>query len=233
MSVTEHPPSGGRVARWGLAALVVLLAAGSCGGTATAAQSVDVRRAEVVAPSGRPIDGGGSATPFTLRLPDGAACPGDSANDGYRVNSYMVPLDVDPTTVTYLNAGNQWAQAVQLGEADAYHWDAATSRLLAVPKVARVPLELLQGIDDVRDILLQNTAQFASGFGANNALLWGARGMGKSSLVKAVHAQVAATVQAGRLLLIDMLQHDRAEYRQQMGHVWLGFAPGQHGRSFL
>lgn len=105
MSVTEHPPSGGRVARWGLAALVVLLAAGSCGGTATAAQSVDVRRAEVVAPSGRPIDGGGSATPFTLRLPDGAACPGDSANDGYRVNSYMVPLDVDPTTVTYDGTG--------------------------------------------------------------------------------------------------------------------------------
>ena len=70
--------------------------------------------------------------------------------------------------------------------------------LMPVPKVARVPFGLLKGIDSVRDTLLANTLQFARGFGANNALLWGARGMGKSSLVKAVHAEVAAHMrQAG------------------------------------
>src|SRR4051812_34234795 len=60
-----------------------------------------------------------------------------------------------------------------LGETDAYHWDAATGRLMPVPKVARVPFGLLKGIDSVRDTLLANTVQFAKGFGANNALLWG------------------------------------------------------------
>jgi predicted AAA+ superfamily ATPase len=56
--------------------------------------------------------------------------------------------------------------------------------------VSRVPLDMLRGIDNVRDILLDNTLQFARGFGANNALLWGARGMGKSSLVKALHGHI-------------------------------------------
>jgi len=94
-----------------------------------------------------------------------------------------------------------------LGEADAYHWDAAAGRLMPVPKVARVPFGLLKGIDSVRDILLANTVQFARGFAANNALLWGARGMGKSSLVKAVHAEVAGH-NDGRLLLIEISRED-------------------------
>jgi len=94
-----------------------------------------------------------------------------------------------------------------LGEADAYHWDAATGRLMPVPKVARVPFGLLKGIDGVRDTLLANTLQFAKGFGANNALLWGARGMGKSSLVKAVHAEVSGHV-ASRLILIEISRED-------------------------
>lgn len=101
--------------------------------------------------------------------------------------------------------------AVQpLGEADAYHWDAATGCLLAVPRVARIPLPLLRGIDGVRDILLQNTLQFARGFGANNALLWGARGMGKSSLVKAIHAHIAAEKTNGleRLVLIEIAREE-------------------------
>src|SRR5690606_26157873 len=67
-----------------------------------------------------------------------------------------------------------------LTDADAYHWDPAANRLIPVPKVSRVPFGLLKGIDNVRDILLGNTLHFAKGFGANNALLWGARGMGKS-----------------------------------------------------
>src|SRR5262245_33035300 len=65
-----------------------------------------------------------------------------------------------------------------LGDVDAYHWDAPDGRLMPVPKVARVPFGLLKGIDSVRDTLLANTLQFAKGYAANNALLWGARGMG-------------------------------------------------------
>ena len=98
--------------------------------------------------------------------------------------------------------------APALGEANAYHWDAASGSLVAVPRVSRGPLDLLQGIGDVRDILLQNTLQFARGFSANNALLWGARGMGKSSLVKAIHAHVVATERAKRLVLIEIARED-------------------------
>ena len=94
-----------------------------------------------------------------------------------------------------------------LGPEDAYHWDAAANRLMPVPKVARVPVGLLKGIDSVRDTLLANTLQFARGFGANNALLWGARGMGKSSLVKAVHEEVSG-YGGQRLILVEISRED-------------------------
>ena len=82
------------------------------------------------------------------------------------------------------------ATAPDLAAADAFVWHAAASRLEAVPQVSRVDLDLLKGIERQRDILLDNTRRFAAGLPANNALLWGARGMGKSSLVKAIHAAV-------------------------------------------
>ena len=74
-----------------------------------------------------------------------------------------------------------------LAAAEAFVWHPA-GRLIPVPRVSRVELSLLKGIDRMRDILTENTERFATGLPANNALLWGARGMGKSSLVKAVHA---------------------------------------------
>lgn len=77
--------------------------------------------------------------------------------------------------------------------AAAFLWQVAPDRLRPVPVVNRVALETLVGIERARDTLLRNTVQFARGLPANNALLWGARGMGKSSLVKAVHAEVADT----------------------------------------
>jgi uncharacterized protein len=100
--------------------------------------------------------------------------------------------------------------AASLDAADAFHWEPAEERLRPVPKVARVPLDLLKGVDSVRDTLLSNTEQFARGFAANNALLWGARGMGKSSLVKAVHAHVVETSAPGaaRLLLVEIARED-------------------------
>lgn len=102
------------------------------------------------------------------------------------------------------------ASAPVLGTADAYHWDASESHLMPVHKVSRVPLQLLRGIDDVRDILLDNTLQFARGFAANNALLWGAKGMGKSSVVKAVHAHIntLGEPELKRLILIEIARED-------------------------
>jgi uncharacterized protein len=80
--------------------------------------------------------------------------------------------------------------AADLCAADAFVWHAENGRLEPVSAVHRIELRLLRGIDRVRDILLDNTRRFAAGLPANNALLWGARGTGKSSLVKAVHAAV-------------------------------------------
>jgi hypothetical protein len=82
--------------------------------------------------------------------------------------------------------------APDLGAAHAFVWHTGPDRLEPVAHVARVDLPLLVGIDRARDTLLVNTRHFAMGFPANNALLWGARGMGKSSLVKAIHAAILA-----------------------------------------
>ena len=84
------------------------------------------------------------------------------------------------------------ATAPDWDAADAFVWHADPDRLDPVAKVNRVEVDLLVGIDRSRDTLLTNSRQFALGLPANNALLWGARGMGKSSLVKAVHAAVLA-----------------------------------------
>jgi predicted AAA+ superfamily ATPase len=82
--------------------------------------------------------------------------------------------------------------APDFGTAQAFVWHVAPDRLDPVARVNRVEVGLLVGIDRARDTLLENTRQFARGLPANNALLWGARGMGKSSLVKAIHAQVVS-----------------------------------------
>ena len=93
-------------------------------------------------------------------------------------------------------------------DADAFHWDGDAGVLMPVPRVSRVPLAMLKGIDSVQDILLRNTEQFARGHGANNALLWGARGMGKSSLVKAIHGDIAEREGFQRLVLIEIARED-------------------------
>ena len=91
--------------------------------------------------------------------------------------------------------------------ADAFIWHAEREWLEPVPTVNRVEISLLKGIDRVRDILVDNTERFAGGLPANNVLLWGARGMGKSSLVKAVHA--AINVERPRsLVLVEIHRED-------------------------
>ena len=98
------------------------------------------------------------------------------------------------------------APAPSFAEADAYIWHTAPDRLEPVAKVNRVDLAQLVGIDRARDTLLTNTLQFARGHAANNALLWGARGMGKSSLVKAAHAEARA--QGMPLVLVEIARED-------------------------
>ncbi|OWJ62046.1 ATP-binding protein [Inquilinus limosus] len=94
-----------------------------------------------------------------------------------------------------------------LASADAFTWDAEHGRLQPVATVSRVDLDLLQGIELQRDLLLENTRRFAQGLPANNALLWGSRGMGKSSLVKSVHAAVNG--EAGGILgLVEIHRED-------------------------
>lgn len=92
--------------------------------------------------------------------------------------------------------------------ADAFVWHPDGRRLQPVPKVSRVDLSLLKGIDRMRDILLDNTERFARGLPANNVLLWGARGMGKSSLVKAAHASVNQMAGIAPAKLIEIHRED-------------------------
>ena len=98
-------------------------------------------------------------------------------------------------------------QATNLAGADAFVWHSDGGRLEPVRHVNRVDLSLLQGIERQRDILLENTRRFARGYPANNALLWGARGMGKSSLVKAVHETVNAERKQS-LALVEIHRED-------------------------
>ena len=99
-------------------------------------------------------------------------------------------------------------KAESFGAADAFVWH-PDGRLSPVPRVSRVDLGLLKGIDRMRDILIENTERFANGLPANNALLWGARGMGKSSLVKAAHANLNLDRKpAARLKLIEIHRED-------------------------
>jgi len=102
--------------------------------------------------------------------------------------------------------------------ADAYVWHASPDRLDPVAKVARVDIYLLVGIDRSRNTLLDNTSRFADGLPANNALLWGARGMGKSSLVKAAHASVNRD-RARPLILVEIQREDIPTIGRLMTHL--------------
>ncbi|KIC49208.1 ATPase AAA [Tateyamaria sp. ANG-S1] len=97
-------------------------------------------------------------------------------------------------------------EAPDFSAASAFVWQTDPDRLEPVPQVSRVPLDLLLGVDRSRDTLLANTRQFAKGLPANNALLWGARGMGKSSLVKAIHG--ALEVEHEALKIVELHRED-------------------------
>ncbi len=118
------------------------------------------------------------------------------------------------------------APVPSLEGADAFVWHPAQKRLAPVAKVSRVEIVLLQGVARQKEIILENTLRFARGLPANNAMLWGARGMGKSSLVKAAHAE-ANRLHPAALALIeihredirtlpDLLTHLRAQERRAL-----------------
>lgn len=102
-----------------------------------------------------------------------------------------------------------------LSSAEAWIWRTEPDRLEPVPRVARVEIGLLVGVQGARDTLLDNTIRFARGLPANNALLWGARGMGKSSLVKAAHAE-ARRVTGAPLALVEIAREDLASLPRLM-----------------
>jgi predicted AAA+ superfamily ATPase len=97
--------------------------------------------------------------------------------------------------------------ALDLGQADAYVWHPLPAQLTPVQKISRVDIGLLKGVDRQKTILVENTLRFARGLPANNAMLWGARGMGKSSLIKATHA-VANRENPGCLVLVEIHRED-------------------------
>ncbi|MEP9371644.1 ATP-binding protein [Mesorhizobium sp. KR1-2] len=107
-----------------------------------------------------------------------------------------------------------------LEAADCFVWDADRSFLEPVQRVNRVDIGLIRGVDRVRDILVDNTERFASGLPANNVLLWGARGMGKSSLVKSVHAAINASGKnKAPLKLVEIHREDIDTLPKLMGLI--------------
>ena len=116
---------------------------------------------------------------------------------------------------------------VNFDQATAFVWQPDPAAFLPVKHVNRIPLSLLKGIDGMTDTLLTNTDRFARGLPANNALLWGARGMGKSSLVKAAHAEVEESLRTksnrkksdNDLKLIEIHREDIASLPECLSHM--------------
>ena len=140
-----------------------------------------------------------------------ALCPGDKEMEMNRPASSDTILGMLADALSRVAAAvERWAppaiEAPDFSAAEAFIWNAQTKRLDPVAKVNRVEMMLLKGIDRMRDTLVENTERFAKGLPANNALLWGARGMGKSSLVKAVHASINAETK--NLKLIEIHRED-------------------------
>ena len=109
------------------------------------------------------------------------------------------------------------AAAPDFAAAEAFVWHTGPDRLMPVARVSRVDLGLLVGVDRSRDTLLENTRFFAAGLPANNALLWGARGMGKSSLVKAVHAKARA--EGHDLKIVELSREDLPSVQRLLMHL--------------
>ncbi len=139
----------------------------------------------------------------------------------------MTDLATDQTLATLLRIADALERIApparkpaDLTLADAFVWHPAGSELAPVAKVNRVALSLLRGVDRVRDTLAENTERFARGLPANNVLLWGARGMGKSSLVKSVHADTNVRLK-GEALPLKLIEIHREDIESLPGLMGL------------
>lgn len=119
----------------------------------------------------------------------------------------LLNAKLDALTAAVERLAPKQAALPPMDSADCFVFDRSKATLIPIPKVNRVDVSLIRSVDRVRDILLDNTTRFAKGLPANNVLLWGARGMGKSSLVKAAHARIIAATGA-RLKLIEIHRED-------------------------
>jgi predicted AAA+ superfamily ATPase len=132
--------------------------------------------------------------------------PASKSNKTPSLNPELVPL-LDRIADALDRLSPLPAGRIDLNSADAFVWHADEATLEPITKVSRIDLHLLRGIKSQCDTLSENTRRFADGLPANNALLWGARGMGKSSLVKAIHGAIAEA-QPGRLKLVEIHRED-------------------------
>jgi predicted AAA+ superfamily ATPase len=139
----------------------------------------------------------------TGRNGEGAMTGPDAADALRRIAEALERLSPSPAALPDMHAAEAWI------------WRTEPDRLEPVARVARVDIALLVGVDGARDTLLENTIRFARGLPANNALLWGARGMGKSSLVKAAHAE-ALRITGAPLALVEIAREDLASLPRLM-----------------
>ncbi len=148
-------------------------------------------------------------------LPDAPILLCERAGPTDEAEMTQEPADIAPLLARIANALERLAPAADPAPdftvADAFVWQAATARFAPVPRVNRVEIGLLRGIDLVRDLLVENTERFARGLPANNALLWGARGMGKSSLVKSTHADINARLASEGLAPLKLVEIHRED----------------------
>lgn len=97
---------------------------------------------------------------------------------------------------------------IKISEENGYLWSSHKFELIPIKNINAIDINLLKGIDHTKSILIENTSQFSDGYPANNVLLWGARGMGKSSLVKSVHKVISSKSKNNRLILIEIFRDD-------------------------
>ena len=124
-----------------------------------------------------------------------------------KINDEILKLLRRATEALEILANNKEFK-ISISKESSYIWHPENLKLTPIKNLNYINLNLLKGIDKTKDILFKNTEQFAKGFTANNVLLWGARGMGKSSLVKSVHKEIINTSNYKRLILIEINRDD-------------------------
>lgn len=120
----------------------------------------------------------------------------------------ILPLVERATNALEKISNSKTINKLVITNANGYLWDAENFHLIPINNINAVNLSLLKGIDHTKKILLDNTMQFSEGYSANNVLLWGARGMGKSSIIKSVHKEICKNTLNKRLILIEIYRDD-------------------------